>query len=82
MYHIQGGDPKTNPKAEEAWQKIVDKFKELFSSEIEAPFDYIFTADVRIRDYMKSIGYLTRTLSRTFKHSGERESLTGGKTPV
>jgi hypothetical protein len=91
MYHVSGGDPNFNPKAEEVWKRVVDLFvNEVFEGTGGMPgVDMCFTADERIHNYLKSKGWASRTLSKrndSFE-GGERESLSnsdvisGGKTP-
>jgi adenylate kinase family enzyme len=85
MFHIKGGDPESNPEADKVWKRVVDKFIEVFEYTDGLPgVDYIFTADDRIRDYLKEKGLYVRTLSKRDKPKGERDllsSLNGGKTP-
>ena len=76
MYHIVGGDPKSNPDAEKVWARVVDKFIELCQmTDNLSGYHAIFTADERIRDYLKEQGFHIRTLTKVFEHDGERATL-------
>jgi cytidylate kinase len=73
MYHIHGGN-KSNPNHEEVWTRVVDKFCELYERTQLKGYEFIFTADVRIRDFLKSKGLLMRNLSKQFSvEEGERD---------
>jgi hypothetical protein len=76
MYHIVGGDPNTNPDAEKVWARVVEKFIELCQiTDNLSGYHAVFTADERIRDYLKEQGLHIRTLTKVFEHKGERKSL-------
>jgi adenylate kinase family enzyme len=81
MFHIKGGDPNSNPKAEEVWTRVVERFKEVWTSTNGMKgYEAIFTADERIRDYLKQQGLRVRNLTKTFHKEGglflgERDSL-------
>jgi hypothetical protein len=66
MYHLKGAEPET-PGHEQVWADAAEKSIDLLvTKRVANYFDYVFTADPRVRDALKEIGFKVRTLEKRF----------------